>query len=109
MIVLVNQKIADFNAWKKVFVAAEGDRRAAGITGHRVFAVFGRPASIVIELEIADANQASRYFASGAFHAVMRRAGGLGEPEIVWAAEVDPSELQQPVYALRDSDDRAAA
>ena len=103
MIVLVNQKIADFNAFKKVFVADEGERRAAGISGHRVFAVLGRPASIVITFEVSDANKASRYFASGAFQAAMRRAGGLGEPEIVWGTEVDPAELQQAACACSGS------
>jgi hypothetical protein len=111
MIILVNQKIADFNAWKKVFVADQDERRAAGISGHRVFAVLGRPASIVITFEIADPNAASSYFASAAFSASMRRAGGLGEPEVLWGTEVDPADLQQQraVPAVRDSDDRAAA
>ena len=111
MIVLVNQKIADFNAFKKVFVADQDERRAAGISGHRVVAVLGRPAAIVISFEVADPNKASDYFGSGAFQAAMRRAGGLGEPEIVWGIEVDPAELQQPkaVAIVRESDDRAAA
>ncbi len=111
MIVLVNQKIADFNAWKKVFVADQDERRAAGISGHRVFAVLGRPASIVMSFEVADPNKASTYFTSAAFQAAMRRAGGLGEPDIVWGTEVDPAELQQQgaLAAVRASDDRAAA
>ena len=111
MIVLVNQKIADFTAWKKVFVADQDERRAAGISGHRVFAVLGRPASIVITFDVADPNKASAYFASAAFQAAMRRAGGLGEPEIMWGTEVDPAELQQQraVAVVRESDDRAAA
>ena len=111
MIVLVNQKIADFNAWKNVFVADQDERRAAGISGHRVFALLGRPASIVMSFEIADPNKASDYFESGSFQAAMRRAGGLGEPDVVWGTEVDPAELQQPaaVAVVRGADDRAAA
>jgi hypothetical protein len=112
MIVLVNQKIADFNAFKKVFIADQDERRDAGISGHRVFAVLGRPASIVISFEVVDPNKASRYFASDAFQTAMRRAGGLGEPEIIWGTEVDPAELQpqkQGLASVRGADDRAAA
>ena len=109
MIVFVNQKIADFAAFKQVFVADERARRDAGISGHRAFALLGRPGSIVLTLDVSDANKASAYFASAAFRAAMRRAGGLGEPEILWGTEVDPAELQQAAFALRDSDDRAAA
>jgi hypothetical protein len=110
MIVFVNQKVADFAAFKQVFIADEHERRDAGISGHRAFALLGRPGSIVLTFDVADADKASAYFASAAFQAAMRRAGGLGEPDILWGAEVDPADLQQPAaFVLRDSDDRAAA
>ena len=109
MIVFVNQKVADFDAWKKVFVADEPARRAAGIAGHRVFAVLGRPQAITIELEIADIDKASGYLASATFQAAMRRAGGLGAPEVLWTAEVDPADLQRAVARRMDSNDRVAA
>ena len=106
MIVLVNQTVADFTAFKNAFVSEQTSRKANGIRGHRVAAVLGRPGAIVIEFEVADAFKASRYFESGEFRAAMLRAGGLGEPELLWAAPVD---VPQAASAVRDSDDRAAA
>ena len=73
---------------EEVFVADAPARRAAGISGDRVFAVLGRPQAITIALEIADADKAIGYLAS-AFQVAMRRAGGLGQPAFSWTAEVD--------------------
>jgi hypothetical protein len=107
MIVFVNQKVADFDAWKKAFVADAPARRAAGVADERVFAVLGRPQAIMLELEIADADKAIAYLAS-AFPAAMRRAGALGKPEFLWTAAVDPADLVAAA-TLGDSDVRAAA
>jgi hypothetical protein len=114
MIVFLNQKVADFNAWKQAFIADEDTRRAAGIAGHRVFAVLGRPQAIVIELDIVDPDKASRYLASASFQAAMRRAGGLGQAEVLWGAEIEAKDLhapalRQPAPAFTAPADRAAA
>src|SRR5262245_57890031 len=77
---LLKLKIADYEIWKREFSADNATRKAAGIAGHRVFAVLGPPSSLVVAFDVVDPIRASAYLESAAFQAAMRRAGVLGKP-----------------------------
>jgi hypothetical protein len=86
--IVVTQKVADFQAWKKVFLQYSDKRKASGISGHRLFAPLNQLGVVTIQFDVSDPVKASGYFESPELLEVMKRAGVLGKPSIFRGAEI---------------------
>src|SRR5207342_1500867 len=76
--------VGDFDTWKAVFDAHEGDRQAAGILGHHVNRGEDDPNAIALYLAVGDVDRAKAFYQSDELRAIMQEAGVLGPPEELW-------------------------
>ena len=86
--IVLTQKVADFQSWKKVFLQYSDKRKASGISGHRLFAPLNLLGAVIIQFEVSDPVRASGYFESPELLEVMKRAGVLGKPSIFRGVEI---------------------
>ena len=89
MIVLVQHKVRDFDAWKPVF-AEHGDiRRRHGATGHVLYRGLDDPNEVTIVNFFPSREQAQAFLADPSLKEAMDRGGVISEPRLTWADEVE--------------------
>jgi hypothetical protein len=89
--VLLTHRVADFDAWKKVFDRGEQDRRDAGILGHHINRSANDPNQITLYLAIQDVDRATAFAASPDLQREMQEAGVIEAPEMQWMTPVRES------------------
>ena len=86
---IVKHRVANFEAWKKVFDGMEGTRRQHGWSAHEVYRDATDPNLVVIVNHMATAAGAKEYGGSPALREAMQTAGVLGPPEITVLDDAD--------------------
>ena len=86
--VMIQYRIADFDAWKAVFDGAEEKRAASGFVGSHINRGEDDPNELAIYLAVADVDAAQAYMDDPELRALMQQAGALTPPEIAWMQPV---------------------
>jgi heme-degrading monooxygenase HmoA len=89
MILIVQHKVRDFDAWKSVFEEHGDIRRKYGATGHELYQTIDDPNDVVILNTFASLDQARAFAADPSLKQAMEQGGVIGEPHITWAEEVE--------------------
>lgn len=86
---LVRQRVANFDTWKRVFDRFEKLREEHGFTGYSVHRDATDPNIVVILNHARTMEDAKRYGASQALRDAMKEAGIAGVPEISFLTDVE--------------------
>jgi heme-degrading monooxygenase HmoA len=81
--VYVRLKVADFNAWKKVFDEVEPLRKKFGSTGADVFCNNSNKNELILVTYWATKEEGIKYFQSQELKEVQARAGVLNAPDVI--------------------------
>ncbi|HXG35130.1 MAG TPA: hypothetical protein VNJ11_17325 [Bryobacteraceae bacterium] len=86
ILMLVRHKVADFNAWKRVFDSHAEAQRAAGLRVERVLRNFDDANEVFLLFEVTDVEKARAFITSPLLPQVMRMAGVVDSPDITFLA-----------------------
>jgi quinol monooxygenase YgiN len=89
MILIVEHRVKDFDAWKPVFDEHAAVRQEYGATGHIIYRSLDDPNNVIVLNEFASAERAKAFAADPSLREAMERGGVVGEPRIIWAQEAD--------------------
>jgi hypothetical protein len=87
--VFVKHRVADYDAWKKVFDEHQPVRAGIGATGHTVCRAEGDPNTVIIALRVKDLARAHEFTASDDLREIMQKAGVQGPPEFWYAEDME--------------------
>ncbi|OGX39489.1 MAG: hypothetical protein A3G91_03615 [Omnitrophica WOR_2 bacterium RIFCSPLOWO2_12_FULL_50_9] len=79
-LMIVQQKVKDYRAWKKIFNAAYAIRKASGERSCKIFRNTEDPNEITLLLEWDDIQNAMKYSQSKLFKEAEKKAGAITEP-----------------------------
>ena len=83
----VHLKAQDYRAWRKVFDAATTTRTTYGCNGHKVFQSPSDLNEITVLMEWKNLDQAKAYSTSNDLRKVMKKAGVISQPDMMFLAE----------------------
>jgi hypothetical protein len=86
---IVRHRVADFDAWKKVFDSMTEIRRAHGWLSTLVYRDASDPNFVTIVNRVKDLDGAKRYGASDALRTGMAKAGVQGAPDVSFVEEAE--------------------
>ena len=89
MIVIVQHKVRDFDAWKGVFDEHGQVRRKYGATGHEIYRGVDDPNEITIVNHFPSKPQAEAFAADPSLKEAMATGGVVSEPVMTWAEETE--------------------
>jgi hypothetical protein len=78
--IIIQHDVKDFAAWKQIFDADQANRQAAGLTGHTVGQLAGKPNTAVIVAQVQDLGKLQAMMADAKFAQVMQDAGVISAP-----------------------------
>lgn len=82
--VMVKHKVADFEAWKKVYDSLEAERVKGGSKSASVFRDHGNPSGVVVLTEWDSLESAQKFNGSEKLKDAMMKAGVEGPPEFLF-------------------------
>ncbi|HEX7478129.1 MAG TPA: hypothetical protein VF331_10010 [Polyangiales bacterium] len=86
---IVKHRVANFEAWKKVFDGMDATRKAHGWLSSIVYQDAADPNLVTIVNRVKDLDGAKRYGAGADIRAAMERGGVMGAPEVSFVTEVE--------------------
>ena len=89
MIVIVQHKVRDYDAWKSVFDEHQAVRTRHGATGHELYRGLEDPNEVTIVNQFPSKEQAEAFAADPSLKEAMERGGVVNEPRITWAQETE--------------------
>ena len=89
MILMVQQKVRDFDTWKPVFDENADVRRGHGATGHEIYRGVDNPNEITVVNHFPSKTQAQAFAADPSLKEAMERGGVVSEPRVTWAEETE--------------------
>lgn len=89
MILIVEHRVRDLEAWKAVFEEHAAVRQKYGATGHIIYRSLDDPTTVIVLNEFPSLEQAKAFAADPSLKDAMERGGVVSEPRITWAEEVD--------------------
>ena len=89
MIVIVQHKVRDYDAWKSVFDEHQAVRTRHGATGHELYRGLEDPNEVTIVNQFPSKEQAEAFAADPSLKEAMERGGVISEPRITWAQETE--------------------
>jgi hypothetical protein len=95
MVVIVQHKVSDYDAWKPVFDEHQAVRARHGATGHQIYRGLDDPNELMIVNQFPSLEQARAFAADPSLKDAMERGGVVSEPRITWAEEADTVRYQQ--------------
>jgi hypothetical protein len=84
---IVKHRVADFDSWKKGFLAHAPERRKSGFTGHLVLRDAGDPNLITCVLSTTDLTRAKAFLGRPELREAMSKAGVQGPPDIAFCED----------------------
>jgi hypothetical protein len=75
--------LSDYDVWRVGFDSFEERRNAAGIRNPRIYRDVNDGNQVVVVFDIADADKARQFFASGEVQQAMREGGGVLAPPLL--------------------------
>jgi hypothetical protein len=94
MIVMVQHRVRDYDAWKPVFDEHGEVRRRHGATGHVIYRSLDDPNDVTVVNFFPSRQQAEALVADPSTQEGMERAGVIGEPRVTWAEETEQVDYQ---------------
>lgn len=79
---LVLHRVADYDAWRKVYDSVAEMQDNGGVTQQSVHRMAGDPDNVLVIHHFNDVDTAKAFFASPDLKDAMQRAGVQGEPRI---------------------------
>jgi quinol monooxygenase YgiN len=79
---LVLHRVADYDAWRKVYDSVADMQNNGGVTQQSVHRMAGDPDNVLVIHHFGDVETAKAFFASPDLKDAMQRAGVQGEPRI---------------------------
>jgi quinol monooxygenase YgiN len=79
---LVLHRVADYDAWRKVYDSVADMQNNGGVTQQSVHRMAGDPDNVLVICHFGDVETAKAFFASPDLKDAMQRAGVQGEPRI---------------------------
>ena len=89
MIIIVQHKVRDYDAWKAVFDEHEATRRRHSATGHELYRGFEDANEVTVVNHFSSKEQAEAFAADPSLKEAMERGGVVSEPRITWAEETE--------------------
>jgi quinol monooxygenase YgiN len=89
---IVRHRVANFEAWKKIFDEMEATRRQHGWIGHDLYRDANDPNLVTVVNHVRDLAGAKDYGMSPALREAMQRGGVLGAPDVTF---LDDSEQRK--------------
>jgi heme-degrading monooxygenase HmoA len=89
MIVIVQHKVRDYDAWKSVFDEHGDVRRRHGATGHELYRSLQDPNEVTVVNHFPSKEQAEAFAADPSLKEAMERGGVISEPRLTWAREAE--------------------
>lgn len=77
---IVEFAIKDYDAWRPVFDAADGERQAAGVKAARVFREAGQPDHLLVLFTVESRRKGAAWMRSAKVKEAWRAGGVVGEP-----------------------------
>jgi quinol monooxygenase YgiN len=90
--VLIIHEVADYAAWKKIFDAAAGIRKAAGEIHYHLLSFDADKNNVVHFSQWSSLDNARRFFESPEV-AEIRRQAGVKAPEFMYLQEIERGDL----------------
>jgi len=89
MIVMVQHKVRDYDAWKSVFDEHRAVRTRHGATGHELYRGLEDPNEVTVINQFPSREQAEAFAADPSLKEAMERGGVISEPRLTWALEAE--------------------
>ncbi len=89
MILVIQHKVRDFDAWKPVFDEQEPVRQTYGCTGHFVFRDSDLPTDLTVLLQFPSRQAAEAFLAGPSMEQAMQRGGVESAPRLTWVKETE--------------------
>jgi heme-degrading monooxygenase HmoA len=89
MIIIVQHKVRDYDAWKAVFDEHQAVRKQHGATGHELYRGLQDPNETTVVNHFPSKEQAEAFAADPSLKEAMERGGVISEPRITWAQETE--------------------
>ena len=91
--VIVRHKVRDFEAWKPIFYADAKRQRDAGFTHWHLTRNRNDKNEVIVIFECADLDKAKPMFSDPALAEVMKRAGVVDQPTVLFVEEIESCAL----------------
>jgi len=95
MIIMVQHRVRDYEAWKSVFDEHRAVRTRHGATGHELYRGLEDPSEITVVNHFPSKEQAEAFAADPSLKEAMERGGVVSEPRLTWAAEAEAADYRQ--------------
>ena len=89
MIVVLQTKVRDYDAWKPLFDEHEGVRAKYGLLGHTIYRNADAPNDLTLTFRIESRKRAEEFMRDPSLAEAMQRSGVLGEPLVAWLEEAE--------------------
>jgi quinol monooxygenase YgiN len=87
MILIMQTRVRDYDAWKTVFDDGEPLRAKHGCTGHEIFRGVDDGNAVTLHLRFASREAGDALRTDPELAAAMKRAGVEGQPAVTWARD----------------------
>jgi quinol monooxygenase YgiN len=84
---LVQHKVEDYQAWRKIFDDHAESRKEFGSTGFQVFKSPSDPNDITVKIDWPSVDAATAFAASSSLKEAMKNAGVASQPELTYLVE----------------------
>jgi quinol monooxygenase YgiN len=92
MVVIVQHRVSDYEAWKTVFDEHEEVRRRHGATGHELYRGLDDPNEVTVVNHFPSRAAGEALVADPSLKEAMERGGVVSEPRVTWAEEANSAE-----------------
>lgn len=93
-VTLVHHKVADYDAWRRVYDGVRDVQKAGGVKYERVFRAADDPSTVVVVHHFEDRASAEAFFAQDELKGAMEQAGvDLGSFRIEYLDDMGGSQL----------------
>jgi quinol monooxygenase YgiN len=99
VILVVHHRVADYDAWKRVFDEHEQVRRSHGEVEHRVYRDLNDANRVVVHNDFPSREAAQAFLDDPSLPEVMGRAGVEGEPGISFIERVERKDYADAAVA----------
>jgi heme-degrading monooxygenase HmoA len=95
MIIIVQHKVRDYDAWKVVFDEHQAVRTRHGATGHLLYQGADDPNEVTVLNRFPSRAQAEAFAADPSLKEAMERGGVISEPRVTWLRETEDVDYRQ--------------
>ena len=89
MLLIVQHKVLDYDAWKSVFDGHEGARASYGGQGHTIYRAADDPNDLTLLLRYESRERAGEFMSDPSLREAMEKGGVISEPHFQWLEEAE--------------------